>query len=66
MYRWEPSPELPSEALQALGLQRSWQEQSAAEAWLTEAYSDLLDAGVTAVSLLEEDRLVYGPMSLEP
>ena len=26
----------------------------------------LLDAGVDAVSLLEDDRVVYGPMSLHP
>ena len=26
----------------------------------------LVDAGVRAVSLYEADRLVYGPMSLEP
>lgn len=60
MYRWVGAPEVSAELSQA------WPDQAAAESWLTGAYLDLLDAGVTAVSLYEEDRLVYGPMSLEP
>jgi hypothetical protein len=40
--------------------------QGEAESWLGETYPDLLVSGVTAVSLYEGDRLVYGPMSLEP
>jgi hypothetical protein len=40
--------------------------QADAEAWLGEAWRDLLDRGVTAVTLREDDRDVYGPMSLEP
>lgn len=40
--------------------------QGEAETWLGEFYPDLLDAGVRAVSLYEADRLIYGPMSLEP
>lgn len=61
MYRWvaEPDP-APAE------LAGSWPDQARAEEWLTGAYPDLLEAGVTAVSLYEADRLVYGPMSLEP
>jgi len=39
--------------------------QADAEAWLTAAYPDLVDAGVLAVSLVEGARTVYGPMSLE-
>lgn len=58
MYRWVPVPDSPDEL--------AWADQGDAEAWLTGAYLDLLDAGITAVSLYEEDRLVYGPMSLEP
>ena len=60
MYRWVSEP-----ARSAVG-EQTWPDQAAAEAWLTAGYLDLLDAGVTAVSLYEEDRLVYGPMSLEP
>ena len=44
------SPEFPS--------------QSDAESWVGEAWRELLDAGVDAVTLFEGDREVYGPMSL--
>lgn len=40
--------------------------QGEAESWLGENYPQLSAAGVAWVSLHEEDRLVYGPMSLEP
>jgi hypothetical protein len=40
--------------------------QGEAEAWLGEAWRDLLDQGVRAVTLTEDGREVYGPMSLEP
>lgn len=40
--------------------------QAEAEAWLTEHYPELQDAGVSEVTLMEEDRVVYGPMSLDP
>lgn len=65
MYRWVPEPPVPDEELAALGLDQGWEHQVAAEEWLTEAYLDLLAGGVTAVTLLEENRRVYGPMSLE-
>jgi len=38
--------------------------RSDAESWLGEIWRELFDAGVDQVSLLEGDRLVYGPMSL--
>ncbi|MDQ1495817.1 MAG: hypothetical protein QOG69_2300 [Actinomycetota bacterium] len=40
--------------------------QSDAESWLGEEWRVLLAAGVARVSLLEGDRVVYGPMSLDP
>lgn len=40
--------------------------QSDAESWIGEEWQMLLDAGVDAVSLFEDDREVYGPMSLHP
>jgi hypothetical protein len=43
----------------------SFESQAAAEAWLTSAYAELSEQGARAVSLYEEDRLVYGPMSLD-
>ncbi len=38
--------------------------QSDAESWVGEAWRELAEAGVDAVTLLEGDREVYGPMSL--
>lgn len=40
--------------------------QSDAESWLGETWRELLDDGVEQVWLLEDDRVVYGPMSLRP
>lgn len=39
-------------------------DQGEAEAWLGEFFGDLADAGVDQVTLVEVDRVVYGPMSL--
>jgi hypothetical protein len=47
-------------------INRTFQTQGEAETWLGEFYPSLLAAGVRTVSLYEADRLVYGPMSLEP
>ncbi|MDO4783691.1 MAG: hypothetical protein Q3997_01160 [Propionibacteriaceae bacterium] len=62
-YRW-----VPTDAAHAsdLGLGQPFADQAEAEAWLSSYYEDLAEAGVTEVSLYEEDRLVYGPMSLLP
>lgn len=38
--------------------------QSDAESYLGESWRELLDAGVEAVTLRENDTVVYGPMSL--
>lgn len=38
--------------------------QSDAESWVGETWAELADAGVDAVTLLEHERRVYGPMSL--
>lgn len=35
-----------------------------AESWLGEAWAELADEGIDAVTLYEGDREVYGPMSL--
>lgn len=40
--------------------------QAEAEAWIGESWQELLDSGVGAVTLLDGDREVYGPMSLHP
>ena len=40
--------------------------QEDAESWLGENWRALLDAGVDQVTLLDDDRKEYGPMSLHP
>ena len=40
--------------------------QADAETWVGEVWQDLVADGVDAVTLYEEQRLVYGPMSLRP
>lgn len=35
-----------------------------AEAWMSESWAELLEAGAENVSLYENETLVYGPMSL--
>lgn len=40
--------------------------QSDAESWVGEVWRELVDKGVDQVTLLEGDRMVYGPMSLHP
>ncbi len=44
----------------------SFSSQADAESWIGEEWEDLLKSGVDAVTLLEDDREVYGPMSLHP
>jgi hypothetical protein len=39
--------------------------QSDAESWLGEVWRELVSAGASAATLLEDGRVVYGPMSLE-
>ena len=43
---------------------RRFASQADAESWVGEIWADLAGLGVDAVSLLESDRVVYGPMSL--
>jgi hypothetical protein len=50
----------------AASLPAGFPNQADAESWIGEEWRSLLDAGVDAVTLLEGDRVVYGPMSLHP
>jgi hypothetical protein len=40
--------------------------QAEAETWVGEVWRDLVAEGIDSVTLYEDDRLVYGPMSLHP
>ncbi|MDQ1603339.1 MAG: hypothetical protein QOE01_1184 [Actinomycetota bacterium] len=54
-------------AVSAEGLPvESFPTQADAENWIGESWRELLESGVDQVSLLEGDRVVYGPMSLHP
>lgn len=44
----------------------SFPTQGDAESWIGEQWRELLDAGVEQVSLLEAERVAYGPMGLRP
>jgi hypothetical protein len=44
----------------------TWSSQGDAESWVGENWRTLLEAGVDQVSLLNEGRVEYGPMSLHP
>ena len=66
-YAWRPESGAYTLAeLEDEGLLHRFEDQAAAEEWLAIFYGDLLEHGVAEVSLYEEDRLIYGPMSLHP
>lgn len=44
----------------------SFPSQADAEAWLSQEWATLADAGVAEVTLMRDDDVVYGPMSLSP
>jgi hypothetical protein len=44
----------------------TFSSQGDAESWLGENWRDLLAAGVDQVTLMEDGRAEYGPMSLHP
>ena len=51
-------------AVAPVGVPESFPSQADAESWVGEEWRGLLAAGVDAVSLFEDERQVYGPMSL--
>lgn len=53
-------------ALEPQGVPPHWPSQADAESWIGETWRQLLDSGVGQVILLEDEREVYGPMSLQP
>ena len=44
----------------------SFSSQDLAETWIGENWEILLDGGVSQVTLRDDSRKVYGPMSLRP
>lgn len=64
-FSWRVEPALGDPEVDELGTGGPFADQQAAEVWLVSNYLELDALGVRKVSLYEEDRLVYGPMSLE-
>jgi hypothetical protein len=48
------------------GQQETWLSQGDAESWLGENWHELVDGGVDQVTLFDDARKEYGPMSLHP
>lgn len=44
----------------------SFHSQADAETWIGEVFEDLLDVEVEEVNLMEDGKLIYGPMGLHP
>ncbi len=65
---WEPMLRsdviLSPDDLAGAGLTDRYEEQLDAEEWLSDNFSELVDLGVTSVTLFEDETKVYGPMSL--
>lgn len=53
-------PVTPAEATEG------FMSQAEAEDWIGVVWRELRESGVSSVTLLEDDRVVYGPMSLDP
>lgn len=64
-YTLTSESEASAEDLTAAGFGSSFPSQAEAEAWLGEVYLELLDYGVEAVTLVENENWVYGPMPLQ-
>jgi len=64
-WRFETADGAPVEPSSG-GVGDRFPSQADAESWVGEAWPDLLADGVDQVTLLEGDRVVYGPMSLHP
>jgi hypothetical protein len=62
IWRFETAESAPADPGELTGAEFS--AQGDAESWLGEVWRDLADRGVSQVYLLEDNREVYGPMSL--
>jgi hypothetical protein len=65
-WRYERSDGTVIVDLPASATAEPFPSQSDAENWVGETWRDLLADGIDAVTLLSDDAVVYGPMSLHP
>ncbi|WP_194793109.1 DUF3043 domain-containing protein [Raineyella fluvialis] len=63
-FSWTTDPALDPATATSLGVSTTFGTQAEAEAWFAEHWTDLDEAGVIAVSLLDGQAVVYGPMPL--
>ncbi|WOQ15896.1 hypothetical protein [Raineyella sp. W15-4] len=63
-FTWTTDPTLDADTTATLGLDTPFPTQAAAEAWFSEHWTDLDEAGVESVTLLDGETVVYGPMAL--
>ena len=63
-WRYELSDGTEVSTLPEIAIVDGFPSQADAESWIGEMWRELLAAGITAVSLREGDRIVYGPMGL--
>ncbi len=64
-WRYEDPTGSPVEPTEQTPVAEGFPNQADAESWIGENWRELLASGVAQVTLLEDDRLVYGPMGLE-
>ncbi|MFT3877223.1 MAG: hypothetical protein QM708_12485 [Propioniciclava sp.] len=65
-WRWVSDGVVDAAAAAEAGLGEEFASRGDAEAWLSDYYEDLLDAGITEVTLMDGDRVAHDPMSLLP
>jgi len=63
-WRWRLEDDAGQEVSPEAFAAERFASQADAESWVGEIWAELAEAGVVAVTLLEHDREVYGPMSL--
>lgn len=63
-WTWRCHDAAGAETTSASAASQGFPSQADAESWLGESWRELLEEGVESVTLLEEGREVYGPMSL--
>lgn len=66
MWVYQDSSGAPVDQLPEVAATEAFPTQADAETWFGESWRELLAGGVDAVTLFEDDRQVYGPMSLHP
>lgn len=55
---------LETAGAKVVGTSEEFESRSDAESWVGESFADLVGDGVDQVRLFEDDKEVYGPMSL--